>query len=209
MHVSEPLVNTNLRSVDPHGGVLVHTTYWRPQQGAIYPEQPPGEKVFIQSYLPTSSKEVCRCGSGKHFEACCQSLPYWQPICPNPGMHQGYSLLISQSATFTDIPYDEAYDFLQEDVRLFCVEDTQQRTFWIYWGDPALDTRYGTICFGDIELKKNRTLLMTALSDIRMKTLLDLISPLNLGTPQIEREPIIRLEKPVRKPVRGKRQRKR
>jgi hypothetical protein len=45
----------------------------------------------------------------------------------------------------------------------------------LYWGDPALDDQYGTLCFGDIELKHNRTLLVTTLSDVRMRTLLDLL----------------------------------
>jgi len=63
-----------------------------------------------------------------------------------------------------------------EDVRLQCVDDTVNSAFWVYWGDPALDTPpYGTLCFGDIELKRKRTLYVTALSDLRMQTLLTLL----------------------------------
>src|SRR5947209_9830489 len=121
---------------------------------------------------------------------------------------QGYSLMHSQSARFTDIPADAVYDFLHDDVRLYCVEDTQDRAFWVYWGDPALDVPYGTLCFGDFELQENHTLLITALSDARMEVLLELVRPLNLGTPQIQQEPFPHLEKPVQKASIRKRRRK-
>ena len=114
----------------------------------------------------------------------------------------------SQSARFTDLPADAVYDFLHDDVRLYCVEDTPHRVFWIYWGDPALDVRYGTLCFGDFELQENHTLLITALSDTRMETLLELVRPLKLGTPQIQLDPSPSLEKPVRKASTAKRRRR-
>ena len=63
----------------------------------------------------------------------------------------------------------------------------------------------GTLCFGDIELLESHTLLVSALSDARMETLLELIRPLNLGTPQMHRDPVPRVEKPVRKVPPGKR----
>jgi len=207
MSILDTLAKVNLLGLDPHGGVLAYTFYWRPQPSVPNPNWP-GEKVIISTYLPTDAKDLCRCGSGKTFGACCQPLPYWQLVCRNSGIQQEHSLFIPQLATFTNISPDEVRDFLQDDVRVFCTEDTKQGTFWIYWGTPALETPHGILCFGDFELKKNRTLVITALSDIRMKTLLDVISPLNLGTPQIQREPIIRPEKAVRKLPRGKRQRK-
>ena len=88
---------------------------------------------------------------------------------PNSGAMQGYSLLRSQSARFTNIPADAVYAFLQDDERLYAVEDTRQiARFGSNWGDPALDVPYGTLCFGDFELPENHTLLITALSDARM-----------------------------------------
>jgi len=196
----------DISRLDPNGGVLSHLTCWRPRPGAPNPEQP-GEKLFIMSYLPTDAEAPCPCGSGKKFGTCCQPLPYWRPVCPNPGM-QGYSLMHSQSARFTNIPADAVYAYLQNDERLYCVEDTPDRAFWVYWGDPALDVPYGTLCFGDFELQENHTLLITALSDARMEVLLELIHPLKLGTPQIQQEPFRHLEKPVRKASARKRRRK-
>jgi len=121
---------------------------------------------------------------------------------------QGYSLMRSQSARFTNIPADAVYAFLQNDERLYCVEDTPDRAFWVYWGELELDVPYGTLCFGDFELQENHTLLITALSDARMEVLLELVRPLNLGTPQIQQEPFRHLEKPVQKASARKRRRK-
>src|SRR5256884_6655127 len=200
-----PLIH-DINNLDPNGGVLSHMTCWRPRPGDPDPEYP-GEKVFLTSYLPTGAEDLCTCGSGKQFGSCCQPLPYWRPVCPNPGM-QGYSLMHSQSARFTNIPADAVYAFLQDDERLYCVEDTQQRAFWTYWGDPAFNTPpFGTLCFGDLELQGNDTLLVSGLSDARMEVLLDLLHPLKLGTPKMQRDPFPRLEKPGRKASSRKRRR--
>jgi SEC-C motif-containing protein len=196
----------DIGGLDPNGGVLVSTTYWRPRPGDPNPEQP-GEKLSILSYLPTDADDLCPCDSGKPFGACCQPLPYWRPVCPNPGM-QGFSLMHLQVARFTNIPTNIVHDFLQEDERLYCVEDTPRRSFWIFWGDPALDAQYGTLCFGDFELRKNRTLVITALSDVRMEVLLELVRPLELGTPQMQLDPFQHLMKPVQKASEKKRRRK-
>ena len=114
-----------------------------------------------------------------------------------------------QVARFTNIPKDIVHAFLQDDERLYCVEDTPHRSFWIYWGDPAFETPpYGMLCFGDLELQEPHSLLVTALSDTRMEVLLDLLHPLELGTPQMQLDPFQYPEKPARKASRGKRWRK-
>jgi hypothetical protein len=198
------LVN-DLRRLDSNGGVVVQTTCWRPRPGDPNPEQP-GERVSILSYHPTDAKGLCPCGSGKSFGACCRPLPYWRPVCPNPGM-QGYSLMHPQSARFTTILADKVYAFLQDDKRLYCVEDSPRRALWTYWGNPAFNIPQGTLCFGDIELLESRTLLITALSDACMKVLLELVRPLNLSAPQMQRDPLPRVEKPGRKAKGEKRRR--
>jgi hypothetical protein len=50
----------NIVHLDPNGGVLVHTTCWRPRPGDPNPEQP-GERVSIMSYHPTGA-DYCRIG---------------------------------------------------------------------------------------------------------------------------------------------------
>jgi hypothetical protein len=129
--------NWAIAELDPDGGVLVSTTCWRPRPGDPNPELP-GEKIIIMSYRPTGPEDPCPCGSSKPFRACCQPLPYWRTVCLNPGM-QGYSLMRRQTALFTSIPADTVYEFLQDDARLYCTEDTEHRSFWIYWGDPAFE----------------------------------------------------------------------
>ena len=43
----------------------------------------------------------------------------------------------------------------------------RQLAFWVYWGEPALDaTPFGTLCFGDFELTKNRLVV----NDIRSRS---------------------------------------
>jgi len=121
---------------------------------------------------------------------------------------QGYSLVRPQSARFTNVPTKAVYEFLHDDERLYCVEDSPHRAFWTYWGDPALDIPQGTLCFGDIELLEGHTLLISALSDARMEVLLELVRPLMLGTPQMQVDTVPRLEKPGRKALGGKRRRK-
>jgi hypothetical protein len=206
MDLFDALAGPDLHSLDPSEGVLVVTTYWRPRSEDPNPEQP-GEKLSILSYLPTEADELCPCGSGNSFGACCQSLPYWRPVCPNPGM-QGYSLVHPQTARFATIPAEVVYAFLQDDERLFCVQDTPQRAFWTYWGDPAFDTPpYGTVCFGDLELQGDDTLVVSGLSDARMEALLDLLHPLKLNTPKMYRDPSPHLVKPGRKASSRKRRR--
>lgn len=196
----------DLRQFDPNGGVLVLTTYWRPRTKDPDPDHP-GEKLSALSYLPTESEERCPCGSGQPFTACCQPLPYWRPVCSNPGM-QGYSLVRSQTARFTSVTAQTMHAFLQDDERLYCVEDRPKRTFWLYWGDPAYNTPpYGTICFGDLDLQEPHTLLVSALSDKRMEVLLDLFRPLDLGTPQAWFDLLPYPPKPTRKTPGRKRRR--
>ena len=114
-------LSANIHHVDPYGGVLVITTCWRPRPDDPNPEHP-GDRVSLQIYHPTNAEDFCPCGSGKRFDSCCQWLPYWRPVCPNPW--QGCSLMRPQSARFTNIPYKAVHTFLQDDERLHCIEDT-------------------------------------------------------------------------------------
>lgn len=112
----------------------------------------PGLKPYIVAYLPVAPTADCLCGSGKPYRRCCKLRSYWHPVCPNPGL-QGYSLLAPRFATFRAVDGATIHNRLMEDRRLYCVEDTPDRTFWLLWGEPALETKYGIICFGDIELQ--------------------------------------------------------
>lgn len=193
----------DLSQLDPAGGVLVMTTYWRARPHDPDPERP-GEKLTMLSYVPTAPEERCPCGSGKPFSRCCQALPYWHLLCPNPAM-DGYSRVASQTATFAPLSAAacrELYVHLQADERLYCVEDMLQKAFWVHWGDPVVEAPDGIVCFGDVELRRQTgTLVVGALSDRRMQALLDLLRPLDVGTPQLQRDPVAPVEKPTRGPL--------
>jgi hypothetical protein len=184
-------------AMDMNGGFLCFGTYWQPDPAAPDPEMP-GLKQQMVTYLPLAPAADCLCGSGKSYARCCKTLPYWQPVCPNPGLER-YSLLAPQSATFRAVDGATIHERLIDDLRLHCVEDTLDRAFWNLWGEPALESEYGIICFGDIELQHRQTLIASALSTPRMAVLLDLLAEADgLADPTVEHDPIPVFDKRTR-----------
>jgi SEC-C motif len=182
-------------ALDMNGGFLCFWTYWQPDPAAPDPEMP-GLKQQMVTYLPVASAEDCLCGSGKSYARCCQRLPYWRPVCPDPGLGS-YSLLAPQSATFRVDDGSAIHERLMDDLRLHCVEDTPDRAFWTLWGEAALESEYGIISFGDIELQQ--TLIASALSAPRMAVLLDLLAEAGgLPGPTVEHDPIPVFDKRTR-----------
>jgi hypothetical protein len=190
----------DLSQIDPDTGVVYMTSYWRANPQARNPEMP-GQKLSMLAFLPVHGNARCPCGSGKRFRECCRPLPYWQVLCPNPGL-TGYASVEPVTYTFKGVDGAALRKALLEDVRFKCTEDTPGRSFWTYWGDPALDdSRYGTYCFGDIELQRRHTLIVSGLSEVRADPLRELVeahSTRPLGTPEIEREAPKVLAKPHR-----------
>lgn len=158
--------------VDPNSGFLCFTTHWQPDPKADDPDMP-GRKVQMSSFIPAEPDSPCLCGSGKSFGDCCRLNPLWHPICPSPGDPAlTYSLIRPQSARFQVLDVDAFRHGLTDDLRLQCVEDQQERGFWLLFGEPVLEDRYGIICFGDVELQRERALIVSAMSDVRMHVLL-------------------------------------
>jgi hypothetical protein len=74
------------------------------------------------------------------------------------------------------------------DRRLRCTDEYPRNGFWILFGDPYVEETYGILCFGDIELKQGRTLVVDAMSDLRMETLMAVLREIAgdlLGEPRI------------------------
>ena len=181
--------------IDINGGFLCVWVYWRPNPDDPNPDMP-GLKQHVTTFIRAQLEQDCLCGSGKPYGACCRLNPYWHPICPNPNM-EGYSLLAWHSATFTSVDRPALRERLLGEIRLQDVEDTAERSFWTYWGEPALETEFGIMCFGDLELNQNG-LLVTAMSELRMRVLLNMLSEIAsdcLGKPHIQREPVKMLDK--------------
>lgn len=166
---------------DVNGGFLCQWVYWRPNPSDPDPDMP-GLKQKVTMYMPVEPEAACLCGSGKPYGACCRLRRYWYPICPNPDL-QGYSFLAPQQAIFAGVDGRALAQALWDDVRLHDVEATSTRSFWVYWGEPALESRYGIICFGDFELRERRTLIVTALSNRRMRTLLGVLRDTSVTLP--------------------------
>lgn len=188
-----------VKQSDPYGGFLLWTSLWRPNPDDPDPEMP-GLKQSTFSYLPVEPEDDCLCGSGQRYADCCQPKPIWQPICHNPNL-EGYSFLEPQEALFKQVDTSTLKERLEDDIRLEIVEDTPTGGFWILWGEPAYETEYGIICFGDLELKADGSFLVTAMSDVRMQTLLNLLQEIAadcLDTPEITKDPVPQLRKPAR-----------
>jgi hypothetical protein len=184
--------------IDPNRGFLCLTLHWRPDPEAPDPEMP-GQKLSMNSYITSPGRSPCLCGSGKHYRDCCRPNRLWRPICPNPGgTDKGFSLVKPQKAVFRDVDGNLIRERLMAEPRLRCTDDSLTSGFWILFGDPPVEGQYGILCFGDVELKRSRTLVATAMSDLRMRTLLALLDEIAgdvLGKPRVSQEPIYVIDK--------------
>ncbi len=87
---------------------------------------------------------------------------------------------------------------LTADRRLRCTDTSQASAFWVFHGHPSVEDQYSSLCFGDLELKNNRTLLVTAMSDLRMQTLLALLQEIAgdcLTEPRMSQDPMLVIDK--------------
>ena len=167
--------------MDVNGGFLCQWTHWRPNPDDPDPDRP-GLKQQITMYMAVRPDADCLCGSGRQYGDCCRRQRYWYPICPNPGL-EGYSFLAPQEAIFAPVDGRAIRMALMDEIRVHDVELTPRRSFWIYWGELALETRYGIICFGDVELRDGQTLIVTAMSDLRMRVLRTLLRDTGVALP--------------------------
>jgi hypothetical protein len=191
----------DLSQLDMDGGFLNFSVHWRPNPKAPNPDKP-GQKLSMLSYIPTKPDNPCLCSSGKIYSDCCQPKRYWHPICLNPDM-DGYNLMTPQSATFRSVNGAALREQLMEDERLYCTDDRIESSFWTFWGDPAWEDQHGVLCFGDFEIKKNQILVVSAMSDLRMQILLEVLKELSeepLGTPKPVYDQVELIDKWVYKP---------
>ncbi len=184
--------------IDPNKGYLNLTMHWEPKPTDPDPQRP-GQKRAITRYIAAEVNAPCLCGSGKTYRECCRVRPVWHPIAPNPD--GSFSLIAPQIATYHPVDGAVLRERLMADKRLYCTVAEPQDTFWLYWGDPPTQDELGTLCYADLELKNNDTLIVTAMTAARMETMLDLFNEIAaevLPMPQIKFEQVPVLNKRTR-----------
>lgn len=152
----------------------------------------PDQKLSTSSFIPALPPALCLCGSGQRFAGCCQRRPVWWPLCPNPE-GKGYSLVAPQAATFRGFDQAALRERLAADRRLHRTVNEPEEEFWILWGDPPVEDDYGVVCFGDIQLHADGRLEVTAMSELRMRVLMELVQEAAgdlLGTTAVQPQPI-------------------
>lgn len=186
--------------VDPNSGFLCLEMHWRPNPADPDPNMP-GQKLSTSSFIPALPQTLCLCGSGKRFAGCCQRRPVWWPLCPNPeGI--GYSLVAPQAATFRGFDRTALRERLAADRRLHLTVNEPDEGFWIFWGDPPVEDDYGVVCYGDIQLHADGRLEVTAMSELRMRVLMELVQEAAgdlLGTTEVQPQPIPVIDKMTNK----------
>ncbi len=183
-------------------GFLCMTMHWRPKLDDPNPNRP-GQKVSTVSFLAVSPDDPCLCGSGKIYRLCCRVKTDWVPLSPNPG-GEDFSLIAPQIATYQNVDGSAIRKALTGDLRLLCTDDSPENGFWVYFGDEPVQEQFGTLCFGDLELKNNNTLIARAMSERRWQAMLDFLQEVlgdTLGTPQIQYEPVQGFDKRTRKQI--------
>ena len=182
--------------VNPDSGFLCLEMHWRPNPADPNPDMP-GQKLSTSSFIPALPRSPCLCGSGKRFAAGCRRRPVWWPLCPNPGL-EGYSLVSPQAAVFHGFDRAALRERLAADGRLHHPVDEPDEGFWILWGDPPFEDDYGIVCFGDIQLHADGRLEMTAMSELRMRVLMEFVQEAAgdlVGATQVQAQPVPVIDK--------------
>jgi len=129
--------------LDPNGGYICMVVHWKPDP--MKPLDPmPGQKQNLFSYMPANPRYPCLCGSGQAYADCCRAKPYWYPICPDAGWDgTNFSIVSKQIVTFQNVNGPVLRERLMQSEALHCTEDNPDRSFWIYWGSPAIKDSRG------------------------------------------------------------------
>lgn len=142
----------------------------------------------------------CVCGSGKSFAACCKRRSYWILVCDNPDF-KSYSKVEIQTATYHPADCQAVKAALLEDERFRCNDDVGENPHWLFHNNsPHRFTQFGEINLGDIELKPDGSLFVTAMSVVRMTAMREILErQIGLAEPELTTEaPKGRIPKPLR-----------
>jgi len=189
---------TTIINLHPNDVFYVFVSYWQPDPEAANPEMP-GRKAIMTMLMPAISGMTCVCGSGKYFSSCCKRRNYWIPVCINPDF-ESYSKMEIHSAIYQPLDCAALKEALMSDERFRCNNDGNQSYHWLFHNNsPRRFTDYGEVNLGDIELKPDGSLLVTAMSAARMEALRAILeNRMGLDGPQLEIESVKgRIPKPM------------
>ena len=185
-------------NLHPNDVFYVYVSYWQPDPEAANPEMP-GRKAMMTMLMPTISGMICVCGSGKSFSSCCKRRNYWIPVCINPDF-ESYSKMEIHSAIYQPHDCASLKEGLLSDARFRCNDNGDRSHHWLFHNNsPSRFTEYGVVNLGDIELKSDGSLLVTAMNAARMEALRAILeNQMGLDEPHLEIESVKgRIPKPM------------
>jgi len=189
----------DLINLHPNDVFYVYVSQWQPDPEAVNPQKP-GRKAIMSMLRPAQSGMVCVCGSGKSFVACCKRRNYWILVCDNPDF-KGYSKVEIHTAKYHPADCQAVKAALIEDERFRCNDDSDENPHWLFHNNsPHRFTEYGEINLGDIELKPDGSLFVTAMSKVRMTAMREILEgQIGLAEPELTVEETKgRIPKPLR-----------
>ena len=200
LHIGEIALNAeNLFILHPNDVFYVYVSQWQPDPEADTPEMP-GRKAIMSMLRAAQPGMVCVCGSGKSFVACCKRRNYWILVCDNPDFN-GYSKVEIHTAKYHPADRQAVKAALIKDERFRCNDDSEESPHWLFQNNsPYRFTEYGEINLGDIELKPDGSLFVTAMSKVRMTVMREILEgEIGLAEPELAVEGTKgRIPKPLR-----------
>ena len=111
------------------------------------------QKISMILFVPRKPDSLCPCGSGKEYGFCCKrhglSVVFAQNIDSRT-----YSPVLSCRKTFKRFDFENVRRAMLDDPRFACAQDNKRRCFWNFLGDAHVDTPYGKLVFGTVELTR-------------------------------------------------------
>jgi len=127
------------------------------------------QKASTILFVPWKPDSLCPCGSGKEYGFCCKKHGLNVVFAQNTD-GRTYSPVLSCSKTFKRFDFESVRKTMLGDHRFACAEDNEKRCFWNFLGNTHIDTPYGKLVFGNVELTR-RFLKLRTTSEKRLEHL--------------------------------------
>ena len=146
-------------------GFLVLSSFWTSRSVCDTDSQ----RASMVLFIPWKSDSPCPCGSGREYRFCCKRRgPNAVFVKNTDGKTYGGALSCCKS--FKRFNFRNVRETLLGDPRFACAEDNERRCFWNFLGHTHIETRYGKLVFGTVELTR-RLLKLETMSEERFEYL--------------------------------------